>query len=155
MRRSLCTLLFVLGASSAAACGDDGDDGGSRDSTQAICDKGCARAATLACPYDGDVATCVSQCREDLESDIIPEACRPEAIGLLECLADRPVSEWICDENGEATVMEGACAPEMTAAQACVQRSSGSECIFENDDECDDPTGTDLCPAGTDVADCT
>lgn len=127
-----------------SACGDD-DEGAS---LQSICEKGCATIASLSCP-DENATTCVSEC--EMGPSNFPDACRSQAIDVIECAANRPASDWECDSDGEAAPKEGVCAGEINAVVAC---ASDGTCPFENDDECDDPTGTDLCPAGTDVADC-
>jgi hypothetical protein len=148
MNPSQCTLVFALGVSLVTACGDD-DEGGA--SVQAVCEKGCSLEASLACPNDIP-STCVSECVEDAAE--IPEACRRQVTTAGECIVNRPASDWECGGDGQAGPKEGVCAQEAVPAFVCLQQSSDGTCPFEDDDECDDPTGTDLCPAGTDVADC-
>lgn len=149
----------------SSSCGDDGDDGGGGGggSLQAICERGCATTATLQCPND-NASTCVSTCVDEANS--MPEACRSVVLTIGECLSNRPASDWECDEFGEATPKDGVCVQEQLAALTCVLSNqpsnpapgdpapSSSTCPFENDGECDDPTGSDICPAGTDLADC-
>lgn len=149
--------LVALGMAMVAACGDDdgdGNGGGSGTSLQALCQRGCMMEASLACPNDTP-ATCLSECEQ--EAAQVPEACRAQATAAVECAVNRPASDWECDEDEEAAPKDGVCAQQVGAAVACVFESNQEDgtCAFENDDECDDPTGTDLCPAGTDVADCT
>jgi hypothetical protein len=96
-------------------------------------------------------STCVSDCVEDEPN--IPEACRREVVAVSECFVNRPASDWECDADGYAGPKEGVCAAETTRALTCVL-DSNEPCPFEEDDECDDPSGTNLCPAGTDLADC-
>lgn len=107
--------------------------------------------ARLACPNDVP-STCVSECLES-EADI-PEACRREVVAVSECFVNRPASDWECDADGHAGPKEGVCTEEAGRALLCVLDNSDGTCPFEDDDECDDPTGTSLCPAGTDLADC-
>jgi len=146
MNRSTYVLVFALGFSLTPACGDD--DGGG-ESLAALCERACSRGAGLACPND-EPSTCASDCEG---ADALPEACQSPARIALECAADRPASDWACDEDGEAALMTGICGEEGNALLVCLVGADGT-CPFENDSECDDPTGTELCPAGTDVADC-
>jgi hypothetical protein len=149
MRRSTYTLVFAFGLSLTPACGDDEGDG---ESIESLCQKGCTISASLACPND-DASTCLSDCLEDAEAT--PEGCLSPAKVAVGCIVNRPASDWECDaEAGSATIKAGICAEESEALLACVFGDDGT-CPFENDAECDDPTGTDLCAAGTDLADCT
>jgi len=150
MHRSTYTLVFALGFFLTPACGDDD---GSGDSIDTLCQKGCTLSASLACPND-DPATCLSECVDGAEA--LPDECRSEANVALGCVVNRPASDWECDADGESTVKDGVCAEEANTLLVCIFGSAqDGMCPFEEDDECDDPTGTDLCPAGTDVADCT
>jgi hypothetical protein len=152
MNRFTQTVSFVFALSLAPACGDDDGDGGSGESLEALCQKGCTLQATLACPNDDD-STCMMECLDG--SDAIPEACEAEVRAALDCAVNRPASDWECDAEGEATPKEGLCDAEGTAVLLCaVSNNEDGTCPFENDQECDDPTGTDICPAGTDLADC-
>jgi hypothetical protein len=146
MHRFNYALVFALAFSLIPACGDD--DGGG-ESLAALCERACSNGSTLACPNDGP-STCATTCEE---ADELPEACRSPARVALECAADRPASDWACDEDGEAALMTGICGEEGNALLVCLIAEDGT-CPYENDDECDDPTGTAICPAGTDLADC-
>lgn len=154
LTRSTYIFVYALGLSLAPACGDDDDDhdgGGGRESVQALCQQACTTAAGLSCPGDDD-STCVGDC-ELLED--VPEACLPAARTALECIAERPVSDWTCDADGESVLQDGLCNEEGNALLVCVLgETEDGTCPFEEDDECDDPTGTALCPAGTDQVDC-
>jgi hypothetical protein len=145
MNFSRCIVVCGLGLFLAAACGDD-DGGGA--SVRSVCEKGCAIEASLACPMDTP-ATCVSQCEQSASA--IPAECRPQVDAARACAANLPASEWEC-ADGTAGPKPDACAAEGTAAINCLNGDDG--CFFADDGECDDPTGTDNCPAGTDVADC-
>jgi hypothetical protein len=145
MKRLPSALAFVLGLSLTGACGDDDGDG---ESLAALCQRACTTGASIDCPAD-DASTCVSDCQG---ADEIPEPCRSLARTALECAVERPASDWACDEEGSA-VLNQACGEEGRALLACVVGEDGT-CPFEDDDECDDPTGTNVCPAGTDLADC-
>jgi len=151
MNRSTYIFVCALGVFMTPACGDDDDDDNSGQSIQALCQDACATAAGLSCPND-DAATCVSDCQ--LGGDL-PEACQATAQTALGCLSERPASDWECDADGEAALKDGICTAEGAALLACLfDNTDDGTCPFEEDNECDDPTGTDLCPAGTDLADC-
>ena len=153
MNRSTYIFACALGFLLTPACGDDDDDddgSNSGQSIQALCQDACNTAAGLSCPNE-DAATCVSDC--ELGGDLL-EACQATAQAALECVSERPASDWECDADGEADLKDGICEAEGSALLACLFDNEDGGCPFEADNECDDPTGTDLCPAGTDLADC-
>jgi hypothetical protein len=121
MLRSSCIDVCTLGASLALALGDDDDV--AVDTSPAAID----------CDY----------------TEAIPESCRPPARATLKCVAALPVSDWACDAEREAAVQGVVCDAELQALVACLAGTEEGECPFENDNECDDPTGAQLCPAGT------
>lgn len=153
MNRFTSIFGLALGLTLSFACGDDGGDGedvGSRESISTLCQRACATAASLSCPNQDDAA-----CRNDCEQAEAAQTCQVEARTAVECFAGRPASDWECDEDGEATLKDEVCAAEGNAALACLfGDSEDGACPFEDDGECDDPTGSDLCAAGTDLADC-
>lgn len=150
MNRSVYMFVGALGFSLTPGCGDDDDDGGG-ESIRDLCEEACATAAGLSCPND-DAAACVSECAVDEEA-LGP--CLQPARAALECVAERPASDWECDTDGEAALKDGICDEEGSALLVCVfGNTEAGTCPFEEDQECDDPTGTDLCPAGTDLVDC-
>ena len=151
MNSSKYILVLALGLALAAACGDD-DGGGA--SVESLCQKRCTLVAGLSCPNE-TAATCQSECEQ--VADAVPPACLPQAKAGLQCAVNRPASDWECDASGDADIKSGVCDAETSAVVSCVFGNEDGTCPteFENDGECDDPTGTDLCPAGTDVADCT
>ena len=150
MIRSTYTIVYALGALLAPACGDDDDeDDNSPAAIRALCEEGCATALSLSCPNE-ETVTCASDCDY---TEAVPEVCRPNARATLECVTELPVSDWACDAEGQAAVQGDACDAELQAFVSCLSGAEGG-CPFENDEECDDPTGTDLCPAGTDLDDC-
>jgi hypothetical protein len=53
-----------------------------------------------------------------------------------------------------AAVQGEVCNAELEALLALLGGTEDGTCSFENGDECDDPTVTELCPAGTELADC-
>jgi hypothetical protein len=146
MHRSTSVVVFALGFALTAACGDD--DGGG-ESLAALCQRACALASSVGCPND-DASTCTSDCEG---ADAFPQACQSPARDALECAVSRPVSDWECDAQGTA-VLNDICGEEGNAFLVCRIGEDGM-CPFENDGECDDPTGTAICPAETDRADCT
>lgn len=149
MNHSIAGYLVALGLLFTPACGDD--DGGGGESIPVSCQKACATAASLSCPNE-DVAACRSDCEQ---AGALP-MCQAEARAAVRCAAARPASDWECDEDGEAELKDGICEEEGEVLFSCVfGDNEDGTCPFENDGECDDPTGTDICPAGTDVADCT
>jgi hypothetical protein len=95
-------------------------------------------------------ATCLEDCNTASELS----ACQSEARAALTCTVARPASDWECDEDGEAALAEGVCENESNALLLCAFNADDGLCPFENDGECDDPSGTDSCEEGTDVADC-
>jgi hypothetical protein len=135
------------------ACGDDDGEGPGGGSVQTLCQRGCALEASLACPNDTP-ATCVAEC-EQAAADA-PAACQTQASAAIECAANQPASDWECEADGTAGPREGVCSEPFTALLICLVGNGPDDgtCPFENDDECDDPTGTALCDAGTDLADC-
>jgi hypothetical protein len=151
MHRSTYTLAFAFAFSLTPACGDDGD-GGSGESIEGLCQKGCTLSASLACPND-NASTCLADCVDGAAA--LPEACESQANDALQCAVNRPASDWECDSEGESTLKENVCDEEATPLLLCLfGTSEDGMCPFEEDDECDDPTGTDLCPPGTDLVDC-
>ena len=146
MNFSRSILTGTLGLALAVACGDD--DGGESD-IESLCEQGCTIEASLACPNDVP-STCISECREGNAG--IPRECVSEVTAALACAVNRPVSDWECGDEGTAGLVNGVCAQQSTAALQCV--FADGSCPFENDDECDDPTGTAICDEGTDLADC-
>lgn len=142
------SLLFALGFSLVAGCGDDDDEGGS---VQSLCEKGCRTEASLNCPND-DSSSCVSDCVEGANG--IPAECQSQSNSLLQCASNLPASSWECDADGEGALKAGNCIEQANAALTCVFGTGVCPEDFENDGECDDPTGTALCAAGEDVADC-
>ena len=139
-------LVFALGFSLVAGCGDDDDGGGS---IQSLCERGCRTEASLNCPNDSP-STCVSECVDGASG--VPAECQGQANDALQCIVNLPASSWACDADGEGSPSEGSCTQQANALLTCV---FDGECPFEDDDECDDPSGTGFCAAGTDVADCT
>ena len=107
--------------------------------------------ASLSCPGD-DASTCAEECSL-IEN--VPEPCLDAARTALECIAEWPASDWTCDANGESVLKDDICYGEGSALFVCAfANNEDGTCPFEEDNECDDPTGTDLCPAGTALADC-
>lgn len=152
MKHSKITAVLALGAFIfTAACGDD-DDSSTGTSVQSLCERGCSTTASLSCPNDTP-STCVSECVEGYADS--PQECRQAMTSALECIANRPASDWECDDDGDVSLKEGVCTQEAFALFGCLlEHAPEDDCPFENDGDCDDPTGTDLCPAGTDLADC-
>jgi hypothetical protein len=83
--------------------------------------------------------------------------CASEGQAFLSCAANRPASDYECDAAGESDLVDGVCAAQSNAFLTCVLGGAGgagmgaADCPFTNDGECDEP---DICPAGTDTADC-
>jgi hypothetical protein len=149
--RSIYMLVCALGACLAFACGGDDEDevDNSPAAIRALCEEGCATALSLSC-LNQEAVTCASDCDYIAA---IPEVCQAIARATLQCAVDRPLSEWACDADGQAGIQSDVCDEELQALLACLNVSADG-CAFENDNECDDPTGTDVCPAGTDLDDC-
>jgi hypothetical protein len=151
MVRSTYILVWALGASLALACGDDDDEvDNSPAAIRALCEEGCATALSLSCPNE-ETVTCARDCDY---TEAISEACRPTARATLQCATDLPASAWACDAEGQAAIQSDVCDAQAQALLACLAGTEEGECPFENDKECDDPTGTGFCPAGTDLDDC-
>jgi hypothetical protein len=153
--------LFTIAACAAgiyACSSSDGD--GTGQSAAELCASFCEKTADLDCPNDAD--DCVADCVSGM--DEVPQACRTQIESYGRCAAARPASDFECDGFGESDLKEGICQSQLDAAVECAIReySSGGgggagggggeeECPFTNDGECDEP---DLCPPGTDTADC-
>src|SRR5262245_47880463 len=106
MNPSRYALVLSLGFALSIACGDDD---GSGQSIQTLCQRGCDREASLACP-NSTPGTCVNECVTGV--DAIPEACQTQAHTVLECVVNRPASDWECGPDGEAGIKEGVCSAE-------------------------------------------
>jgi len=97
---------------------------------------------------DDDEDDCNEGCFDALES---VEDCDKTAGDLR--LAFSITGESTCEEAAEALGELFSIAVECTDDFAA-EVDGGTECSFENDGTCDDPSGTGSCPAGTDLEDC-
>ena len=148
-------LVFIVGFGLAlvgACSSDDGDDGGSGQSIASLCAAGCEKTTPLNCA--NDPSDCAGACEAEANQ---AGNCSSQFQAFLSCGANRPASDFECDADGESTLKAGVCSAEGGALAQCIFGSIGvgdggaSDCPFTNDGECDEP---DLCPAGTDTADC-
>ena len=116
--RVLFALLVSVGL--AAACGDD--DGGSSESIESLCQRGCVKSASLNCP--NDPSDCAGECVDEFNE--LPSSCSQQILAYGKCLADSPVSIWECDGDGEASPVDGACEAQLAAAIACAMGGGGA-----------------------------
>jgi hypothetical protein len=108
----LCLSLFSVPL--VAGCGDDGS------SIEDSCKRGCAIAVTLKCPND-NAATCAADCKQGVDESVMAKpACKDKLTAALDCLSDRPATDWVCDDDGEANPKDDVCVTEKEAAGACL-----------------------------------
>ena len=110
------TLMLVLAF--GVGCGDDDDDSGGSGDT---CAKSCAAAQGANCPNQ-DESACKSECEQTLGQQM----CQSENRAVVQCMADRPASDFECDSSGEATLKDGVCETEGMAVATCVLSSMGT-----------------------------
>lgn len=116
--------------SSNAASGAGGDSAGGTSGTggtagasssgnptvEDVCQRGCVKTETLDCPNDPE--NCEAACLADYLD--FPAECRALVLTLGACAADRPASDFVCDEEGETVLRPGICGAESIAVASCL-----------------------------------
>jgi hypothetical protein len=104
----LAATLFLF-----AGCG-----GGDDEDIGAICQKGCATAASLKCSGD---TNCVANCeKEAAEAFKTFPNCKAQITAVGNCGANRPASDWECGADGASELKENVCSAEQSAAVMCI-----------------------------------
>lgn len=103
-----------LGGSSGVA-GSTGSGSGAP-TPEDVCQRGCAKTEALNCP--NDPPDCESACLADYLD--YPAACRALVLAYGDCAADRPASDFLCDDEGEGVPNDGICEAESLAAAQCL-----------------------------------
>ena len=104
------------GGSSGTNVGGMGGNGSSNVTAEDVCARGCVKTESLDCP--NDPANCEATCLEDYLD--APAQCRALVLALGDCAADRPASDFVCDEDGESILRPGICASESIAVANCL-----------------------------------
>jgi hypothetical protein len=94
-----------------------GSDSGSGDVTpEDVCERGCVKTESLDCP--NDPANCEAACLAEYLD--YPAQCQELVLAYGDCAADRPASDFLCDEEGESAPRDGICETESIAAASCL-----------------------------------
>jgi hypothetical protein len=93
-----------------------GGNGSSSGTPEDVCERGCVKTESLNCP--NDPADCEAACLANYLD--FPAECRALVLALGECAADRPASDFVCDEEGEAILRAGICGAESVAVASCL-----------------------------------
>lgn len=107
------------GESAGGASGSGGMAGASSSgdpSVEDVCQRGCVKTEALNCP--NDPANCEAACLAEYLD--FPAECRALVLTLGDCAADRPTSDFVCDDEGESTLRPGICGPESIAVASCL-----------------------------------
>jgi hypothetical protein len=89
--------------------GGSGGAGGGGGPSGNFCMKGCALSVMLNCPNDV-ASTCVADCQSAVALvGVIAPNCVPQFEAALNCIANRPLSDWECDAEGQAGARDGVC----------------------------------------------
>jgi hypothetical protein len=105
------------GASGMGGSGMGGSDTSSGNVTpEDVCERGCVKTESLNCPMDP--ADCEAACLAEYLD--YPAQCQGLVLAYGDCAADRPASDFLCDEEGEAAPRDGICETESLAAASCL-----------------------------------
>jgi hypothetical protein len=105
---------------------------------RSFCDDLCAE-----CVCSAGTSACVSELTEGADA-AAARGCAADFRSLLRCASNN----LSCDPDE----IEDACESAADDLSACM--GGGETCRYTNDGACDEPEGTDLCPEGSDEADC-